>query len=62
MSYNPRLHMAKKNVTPPKSFEEGLQELEQILGDIESGGRSGWRTAWANTSGGPFSFSTAAGC
>jgi exodeoxyribonuclease VII small subunit len=29
--------MAKKNVTPPKSFEEGLQELEQILGDIESG-------------------------
>jgi exodeoxyribonuclease VII small subunit len=29
--------MAKKNVTPPKSFEEGLQELEQILADIESG-------------------------
>ena len=29
--------MAKKNVTPPKNFEEGLQELEQILGDIESG-------------------------
>jgi len=31
------LPMAKKNVTPPKSFEEGLQELEQILADIESG-------------------------
>jgi exodeoxyribonuclease VII small subunit len=29
--------MAKKNVTPPKSFEEGLKELEQILADIESG-------------------------
>jgi exodeoxyribonuclease VII small subunit len=29
--------MAKKNVTPPKNFEEGLQELEQILADIESG-------------------------
>jgi exodeoxyribonuclease VII small subunit len=29
--------MAKKNVTPPKTFEEGLQELEQILADIESG-------------------------
>ena len=29
--------MAKKNVTPPKTFEEGLQELEQILSDIESG-------------------------
>ena len=29
--------MAKKNVTPPKTFEDGLQELEQILGDIEGG-------------------------
>jgi exodeoxyribonuclease VII small subunit len=29
--------MAKKNVTPPKSFEEGLHELERILADIESG-------------------------
>ena len=29
--------MAKRNVTPPKTFEEALQELEQILADIESG-------------------------
>jgi exodeoxyribonuclease VII small subunit len=36
-SYNTPLPMAKKNVTPPKSFEDGLQELEQILADIESG-------------------------
>lgn len=29
--------MAKHNQTPPKSFEEGLAELEQILSEIESG-------------------------
>lgn len=29
--------MAKKNQTPPKSFEEALAELEQILSQIESG-------------------------
>ncbi|HEY8667458.1 MAG TPA: exodeoxyribonuclease VII small subunit [Tepidisphaeraceae bacterium] len=29
--------MAKRNQTPPKSFEEALQELERILGEIESG-------------------------
>ncbi len=29
--------MAKKNQTPPKSFEEALTELEQILSDIEAG-------------------------
>lgn len=29
--------MAKKIQTPPKSFEEALQELEAILAQIESG-------------------------
>jgi exodeoxyribonuclease VII small subunit len=29
--------MAKKNQTPPKTFEDALQELEQILTDIEGG-------------------------
>jgi len=29
--------MAKKNQTPPKSFEEALAELEQILAEIEGG-------------------------
>lgn len=29
--------MARKNQTPPKSFEDALQELEQILSDIEGG-------------------------
>jgi exodeoxyribonuclease VII small subunit len=29
--------MAKRNLTPPKSFEEALQELETILADIEGG-------------------------
>ena len=29
--------MAKKQHTPPKSFEDALSELEQILGDIENG-------------------------
>ena len=29
--------MAKKNHIPPKSFEEALAELEQILGEIEGG-------------------------
>jgi exodeoxyribonuclease VII small subunit len=29
--------MAKRNLTPPKSFEEALTELEQILSDIEGG-------------------------
>jgi len=29
--------MSKKNQTPPKSFEEALQELESILTEIESG-------------------------
>ena len=29
--------MAKKNQTPPKSFEDALQELETILAQIESG-------------------------
>jgi exodeoxyribonuclease VII small subunit len=28
--------MAKRNQTPPKSFEDGLAELEQILSEIES--------------------------
>ena len=29
--------MAKKPQTPPKSFEEALAELEQILAEIEGG-------------------------
>lgn len=29
--------MARRSQTPPKSFEEALQELEQILADIEGG-------------------------
>lgn len=29
--------MARKNHAPPKSFEDALQELEQILADIEGG-------------------------
>ena len=29
--------MAKRNQTAPKTFEEALQELEQILAEIESG-------------------------
>ena len=29
--------MAKKNQTPPKTFEEALAELEQILTEIEGG-------------------------
>lgn len=29
--------MARKTQTPPKSFEDALQELEQILTDIEGG-------------------------
>ena len=29
--------MAKKNQTLPKSFEDALSELEQILADIENG-------------------------
>ena len=29
--------MAKRNQTAPKTFEEALQELEQILADIEGG-------------------------
>ena len=29
--------MAKRNLNPPKTFEEALQELEQILAEIESG-------------------------
>ena len=29
--------MAKKNQSPPKSFEDALRELEQILGEIENG-------------------------
>ncbi len=29
--------MARKIQTPPKSFEDALQELEQILAEIESG-------------------------
>lgn len=29
--------MAKKIQSPPKSFEEALSELEQILSDIEGG-------------------------
>ena len=29
--------MAKKNETPPKSYEEAQRELEQILSDIEAG-------------------------
>jgi exodeoxyribonuclease VII small subunit len=29
--------MAKRNLTPPKTFEEALQELEQILAEIEGG-------------------------
>ena len=31
------LRMAKRNLNPPKTFEEALQELEQILADIEGG-------------------------
>ncbi len=29
--------MAKRNHTAPKSFEEALKELEQILAEIEAG-------------------------
>ena len=29
--------MGKKNQTPPKSFEDALRELEQILAEIENG-------------------------
>ena len=29
--------MAKKSQSPPRNFEEALQELEQILADIEGG-------------------------
>ena len=29
--------MARKTQTPPKSFEEALTELEQILAEIEAG-------------------------
>ena len=29
--------MARKTQSPPKNFEEALQELEQILADIEGG-------------------------
>ena len=29
--------MARKNQTPPKSFEEALTELDQIISEIESG-------------------------
>src|SRR5687767_1511595 len=29
--------MTKKNTSPPKSFEDALQELEQILTEIEGG-------------------------
>lgn len=29
--------MAKKNLSPPKNFEEAVDELEQILGTIEAG-------------------------
>ena len=29
--------MSKKTQTPPKTFEEALAELEQILAEIESG-------------------------
>lgn len=29
--------MAKRNQPPPKSFEDGLAELEQILSEIEGG-------------------------
>src|SRR4051794_26971500 len=37
----PRLYtlprMAKKTQSPPKSFEDALRELEEILGEIEAG-------------------------
>jgi exodeoxyribonuclease VII small subunit len=29
--------MAKRTQTPPKSFEDALRELEEILGEIENG-------------------------
>jgi exodeoxyribonuclease VII small subunit len=29
--------MARKNTTPPASFEEAMKELEAILGEIERG-------------------------
>jgi exodeoxyribonuclease VII small subunit len=29
--------MAKKTQSPPKSFEDALEELEQLLADIEDG-------------------------
>ena len=29
--------MAKRNQTPPKNFEDALQELERILADVEGG-------------------------
>ena len=29
--------MARKNQTPPRTFEDALDELERILGEIEGG-------------------------
>lgn len=29
--------MAKKNDSPPKTFEDAVKELEQIIGEIERG-------------------------
>jgi exodeoxyribonuclease VII small subunit len=29
--------MARRNQTPPKSFEDAIRELEQIVGEIERG-------------------------
>ncbi len=36
LPYNPLL-MSRKNQSAPKTFEEALSELEQILADIEGG-------------------------
>jgi exodeoxyribonuclease VII small subunit len=29
--------MGKRNLTPPKSFEDAIKELETLLGEIEAG-------------------------
>lgn len=45
--------MAKRAQTPPKSFEDALQELEQILSEIE-GGQAGLEEGLAKYERGTF--------
>ena len=53
--------MAKPNLTPPKTFEQALQELEQILAEIESG-EMGLEDSLGKYERGNFLSSTAARC